>query len=230
MIIKRNNNESKESNTLAEERSARLRRLRNLANLSRKKMCELSGIRLDTLIGWEVARHGGLTENGANKVVNCILNLGVKCSIEWLLYGVGETPSVIINYNDILSSPIKKTSPLSDEDKQIIQELIFFKTHHPDTLDFVVMDNSMNPHYQKNDYIAGIKCYKDKLNILIGRDCIIQTMDGKLLFRKILASDESGKYNLTSTNLNTSCPNLILMNVAIAYAAPVIWHRRKNIY
>lgn len=229
MILSEDKNETIEPRT-AEDRAARLRRLRNLANLSRKKMCEISGIRLDTLIGWEVARHGGLTENGAHKVINCMLSQGVKCTLEWLLYGIGEGPSVNVNYNDISLSPAKKTLLLSNEDKQIIQELMFFKMHHTDTLDYVVTDDSMSPHYQRNDYLAGIKRYKDMLHTILGLDCITQIVDGKLIFRKVLAGDETGKYNLISTNLNAQSQHLILQNIDIAYAAPVIWHRRRNIY
>ena len=47
-------------------RGERLRRVRNLANLSRKNF-PLHGINLNTLKGWEIGRHGGLTEKGAKK-------------------------------------------------------------------------------------------------------------------------------------------------------------------
>lgn len=214
--------------TSSESRAQRLRRLRNLANLSRKEMCERSGIKPDTLIGWEVARHGGLSESGARRIVDYIQIEGVKCSIEWLLFGIGEGPS--INHIKDINYTHKKTTIASNEDKQIIDELLFFKNHHDDALDYIITDDSMAPHYNQNDYIAGIKRYKDKLHTVIGHDCITQTIDGNLFFRKVLSSDGKNKYNLIATNLNSQSENLILQHVVIAYAAPIIWHRRRNTF
>lgn len=216
--------------TSPEARAMRLRRLRNLANLSRKEMCKYADIKPDTLIGWEVARHGGLTENGAKKVVFSLTKQGVQCTVEWLLYGIGKGATVIENFSEVSKSLAKKTTIITDEEKQIIKELLFFKKHNPDAIDFMVPDDSMDTPYSKGDYVAGIKRYKDKFHTAIGLDCIIQTADGKLLLRKLLESDEKEKYDLVSTNLASKAHPLILHNISIAYLAPVIWHRRKNKY
>lgn len=77
----------------AEARAERLRRLRNLANLSRKDMCN-TDLNFNTLKAWELARFGGLPKDGADKVIRRIAKEGVICTADWLLYGKGITPQL----------------------------------------------------------------------------------------------------------------------------------------
>jgi len=81
-----------DEHSTAEARAERLRRLRNLANLSRKEMCNTDFLNINTLKAWELARFGGLPKDGANKVIMRVAQEGVTCSIDWLLYGKGESP------------------------------------------------------------------------------------------------------------------------------------------
>ena len=53
-----------------EARADRLKRVRNLANLSRKEICESGDININTYKGWELARFGGLPVDGAEKIIN----------------------------------------------------------------------------------------------------------------------------------------------------------------
>ncbi len=77
-----------------EARAARLKRLRNLANLSRKEMCESSDLNINTLKGWELGRYGGLSLDGAYKLVRRVAAEGVFCTVEWLLHEDGLPPRV----------------------------------------------------------------------------------------------------------------------------------------
>lgn len=74
------------------QRGQRLKRLRNLANLSRKAMCENADLNINTLKGWEIGRHGGLTHQGAKKILKRVANEGVQCSEQWLLHDTGPGP------------------------------------------------------------------------------------------------------------------------------------------
>ncbi|HVV69219.1 MAG TPA: hypothetical protein VG895_00155 [Patescibacteria group bacterium] len=211
-----------------EARAKRLRKLRNLANLTRKEMCEHTGIKIDTLIGWEVARHGGLSENGAQKVIGELKKEGVMCTADWLLYEIGQGPTIIPNFENVMLEPPPNSKVISDQDKHIIEELIYFRNHNPGSVDLVIHDDSMNPCYQKGDYVAGIKRYKDDIQSVIGLDCIVQTADGKLLLRKLLTEGNSKKFNLICTNINSNISDPIVYNIDLIYAAAVIWHRKKN--
>lgn len=222
-------NDTVDNQSSPELRAKRVRRLRNMANLSRLAMCEKEGIKFDTLVGWEVARHGGLTEKGALKVINRVKTEGVCCTLNWLLHGMGAGPIVTANFNEIQESLSKKTQSLDDEDKQITEELLFFRQNNPDAIELRIDDEGMSPFYNRGDYVAGIKRYKDKLTTLIGLDCIVQPIHGELLLRRVLAGGDANTYNLACTNINAAeLQQIFSPNVPLAYAAPVIWHRRKN--
>ncbi|MBI5448694.1 MAG: XRE family transcriptional regulator, partial [Gammaproteobacteria bacterium] len=59
------------------ERGRRIKILRVLANLDRKAVEEKHGINFNTLKGWELGRHGGLTEKGAKKIISMCQQEGV---------------------------------------------------------------------------------------------------------------------------------------------------------
>ncbi len=221
-------NDTIENQSSPELRAKRVRRLRNMANLSRQGMCENENIKFDTLVGWEVARHGGLTEKGAIKVINRVKTEGVSCTLDWLLHGIGAGPVITSNFIEIQESLTKRTQFLDDEDKQMTEELLFFKQHNLDTIELRVADDGMSPFYNQSDYVAGIKRYQDQLPSLIGLDCIVQPIDGELIFRRVLAGSQENAYHLVCININAKLRDIISSNVLLAYAAPVIWHRRKN--
>lgn len=214
-----------------EARAERLRRLRNLANLSRKEMCDGSDIKIDTLIGWEVARHGGLSISGAQKIIARIANEGVTCTSEWLLYDVGTPPTLTPYFDKIkasLNQQIASPQTITDEEKLIIDELLLFRTHHKDTIDLIVADDGMLTHYAQGDYVAGIKRYNEGILSLIGCDCIVQLTDGKILVRSLRAGKEKNRFTLTCINSQTTVATPLLYDVELFCAAPVIWIRKKD--
>lgn len=81
-----------------ESRAKRLRRLRRLTKKSRKDFAVTYKISQGTLQNWETARFGGLTEKGANLVLNALKKEHIYCTFEWLMYGAGIGPQKIIIY------------------------------------------------------------------------------------------------------------------------------------
>jgi transcriptional regulator with XRE-family HTH domain len=218
---------SKELDSSPESRALRLRRLRNLANLTRKEMCERSGIKPDTLIGWEVARHGGLTENGAKKIISCIANEGVVCALEWLIHAAGPGPTVLTDLDKTRANQTELPDPANDEDKLIIDGLLHLKTQYNDIIEAIVEDDAMAPQYQPGDHVAGVKRYHDRIYKLIGYDCIVQMTDGRCLLRCLREGSTKNRYTLLCSNpKSTTTP--VIYDVEIISAAPIIWIRRKN--
>src|SRR5437868_3849341 len=84
------------SDTLSspEAKSKRLKRIRNLANLTREQVCEEGNINIHTLIGWENGRFGGLTRAGAKRLLKRVAREGVQCTVEWLLNEIGRGPTI----------------------------------------------------------------------------------------------------------------------------------------
>jgi transcriptional regulator with XRE-family HTH domain len=210
------------ADTSPEMRALRLKRVRNLANLSRDQMCDDGEIKRNTLIGWECARFGGLTSHGAIKVLARITRERVHCTLEWLLDGIGPEPSV----NPLMQSD--QLSEVSDEDV-IGSELAFFMVRNLNAVHVIVKDEEMLPSFHVTDYVAGTKRMGKDIQHIIGRDCIVQLEDGRVLLRNVREGSYPDTYTLICTNPSITTKNSVIPNVRLVYAAPVIWHRRKNI-
>lgn len=216
--------------TSAKARAARLKRIRNLANLSRKEICKKADININTLTGWELARHGGLTAKGAEKVIALLANEGIKVTLDWLLYEIGAGPRMV-------SEPISKTKPnpekidlnpsdFSKEKELIAQELLLFRSHHKRTFDLIVSDDGMFPYYRIGDYVAGIPFYGKDIYSFVGEVCIIQLENGQTVLRRLKKGAEENTFHLFCVNLETTVPKPILSDIKVKSVSPIIWHRR----
>ena len=82
-------------------KAERLKRVRNLANLSREDFCADGEVNITTLISWEVGRFGGLSRKGATSVIARVAKEGVFVTPEWLLHEVGAGPDVRVDYKKL---------------------------------------------------------------------------------------------------------------------------------
>ncbi|MBI4242498.1 MAG: hypothetical protein HY606_00255 [Planctomycetes bacterium] len=213
-----------------EARARRLKRLRHLADLSRKDLCDFGEINISTLIGWEVGRHGGLPLRGAEKVLAALSKKGVICSVEWLMYEVGSGPTLLTDFNKAVSDKIfGTTEPFSEnkEEQKVIEELLLFKSHYKNVAELIVTDDGMEPIYKTGDYVAGVKQFKDDIATTVGLDCITQLEDGKLLLRRVRKGSKLGCCSLFCINLETSEEKPAINDIVLTSSAPVLWHRRK---
>lgn len=215
---------------LSKERSNRLKRLRNLANMSRKELCDEANININTYIGYEVGRYGGLTQKGADKLIPVLYKKGVFSSSEWLMFGIGPSPQVITNVNEInLQNESTKTHEVSNqEEHNVAEELYLFHKHYRNAIDCRIIDDGMSPKYEMGDFVAGVPSI-DLLNKLIGLDCIIQIKnENMMIVRKLQKGRLNGLYTLVSINPKTVVIQPIIYDVKVNFAAPVIWHRRLH--
>lgn len=208
----------------AEKRANRLKRIRNLADLSREQLCDDGTINRNTLIGWENARFGGLTKNGAKKVLAITSKKYVYCTLNWLMQGIGPEPSVI-------PLPHLQRSDIhpSNEEKIIESELSLFMARNNNAVNLYVSDASMLPQFQCGDVVAGKKKYASEIQAAIGYDCIVEIQNGTVLLRHLLASDKPETFVLKCMNPHTTKSNLIIPECGLCYAAPVIWHRKIDV-
>src|SRR3989339_565468 len=213
-----------DSKSSPKARAERLKRLRNLANLSRKELCQLSGININTLIGWEVGRYGGLPADGAEKVIRYMSQKGVQCTLEWLLHELGSGPKAVTDYliandEDHLSQS-KSLDVVSHTEKSILHELVYFRKQFPRAISLLVEDDGMMPYYHMGDYVAGIKYQPPQWQSLVGLNCIIQRENRELILRNFRAGSGKGLFNLICLNPQTTVSQPILYNEKILNAAP----------
>ncbi|HTM64592.1 MAG TPA: S24/S26 family peptidase [Gammaproteobacteria bacterium] len=206
----------------------RLKRVRNLANLSREDFCADGTINLTTLISWEVGRFGGLSRKGAASVVARIAKEGVFVAPEWLLYGTGAGPEVHFNKMSAVHDELNHDVDTLSENAKIMIELSVFRKLHKNAIDFIVDDDTMLPHYQPGDYVAGVKRFGDDIKSLIGHTCIVQTASGSIYFRNLLQGPRENSYNLIPANPQANANNTVVYDVELECAATVVWNRRSE--
>lgn len=215
-----------------EAKGERLRRVRNIANLSREEFCSDGSVNIHTLAGWELGRFGGLSRNGAIIVAHRVAKEGVHCTVEWLLHDIGVSPYLIpkidVTNNNIQNQKNIDNSYHEEVNNLITDELICFRSHYKEILELSVTDNSMAPYYNIGDHVAGKKIYEDDIAKLIGKDCIVNTENGLLLLRNLRQGTTDNHYTLISLNAFTQSNNSILYDIKITSAAPIYWHRKKD--
>ncbi len=191
-------------------RGNRVRYIReNILSLKRPEFCSNSFLNENTLKGWELAKHGGLTEKGARKLIERLEELNVVCNINWLLHGIGHPPHLV--------DPKKEDKSNEDTD-QIAQELLVFRKQGK-TLDTIIANDSMSPVYEKGDFIAGRITEPAKCN---NKNCIILDNDNETHVG-VLKQSENSEYYLVPIN----CHNQFsIKHIKIKHCAPIIWHRK----
>lgn len=208
-----------------EARAARVKRLRNLANLSRKEMCDGEDLNANTLKGWEIARYGGLPLDGAHKIVKRVAREGVLCTVEWLLYEDGPAPSV--NVSQAIEQHTSDT-PRQPEEMNIEEELALFHKHYPSAIHYVVQDDSMRPFYERGDVVSGTQKTGQHIEDILGANCIVQLASGQLLCRRLHKGKLKNTYNLICMNLESSVESPMIIDTEIISAARIVWHRKSD--
>ncbi|MDR3504439.1 MAG: hypothetical protein P4L79_17875 [Legionella sp.] len=208
-----------DENASAEARGERLRKIRNLSNLSRKDLCNSKEFNLNTYKGWELARFGGLPIDGAERVIKRVAEENVICSSEWLLYGKGQEPYILPQLN-IDRAP--------NESELILKEILVFQSLYPDALYTKINDDSLSPQYTCGDYVAGIKIFGEDIATAINQVCIVELINGDTLVRYLRPGRDKKHYQLIATNINNTLENPQPLVAELLYAAPVIRLYKPN--
>lgn len=197
-------------------RAQRLLWVRHMVNLPRHTFSDYPGLNPDCIYRWEKVKRGGLTRKGAHKVVERLAQLGVVCSVQWLLQGIGHEP--VFQSGSIDVEPLKG----NEEEYQIAQEIDAFR-RNSHAVEWVLPDNAMAPEYCEGDYVAGVRV--PHVIDGLGLACIVQTTTGERLLRKVEVGSQLGRYALLCTNPSAERP-MIQHDVEIHSVAPVLWRRR----
>jgi transcriptional regulator with XRE-family HTH domain len=202
-------------NSSPEARGVRLKKLRNMANLTRKEISDRYDLNVNTYKGWEIARFGGLPLDGAKKVINRVAEEGIICSLDWLLYGDGIGPIT----EAVPAHILKNKSELS-----VLKEIHLYKSLNKNIIFTEIIDDGMAPLYNKGDYVAGEKKCSCDIDTLVNQNCLVQLNSGNVIVRKLKKGTEKVTYNLSCINSNTKEKRPILYNVQLKCAAKIARH------
>jgi transcriptional regulator with XRE-family HTH domain len=203
----------------------RIKTARLLAGLSRKDMEDNYSICASTLQAWEIGKNP-LNEKGARRLIDVFNKINLFCSVEWLLYGIGNPPKpfTAMQFNKSISD----SHPLMnwDDELSIQKEIdIFYKVNN-NAVVLLDHDDGMSPIYAIGDYVAGKKRYENQINTVVGKHCIVQLQDQSTFVRYLKNSTKDGLFNLFCTNANTAVQVPVMGDVSLVFAAPIIWHRK----
>lgn len=188
---------------------------------SRQQFSKKHGIPAPSLQNWETGKYGGLTEKGAQKLIQAFKVDGIECSIEWLLYGIGSPP---MHYATGRPALLKADLQSSTE---LLQELQLFHKLHPNAVDAFITDNEMQPCFTKGDLVAGIRVFDATIANIIGQNCIIQLKDGTIWIRQLQKTLQVDHYALACINPESKTHPIAIESQTIFSVAPIIWWRKN---
>ena len=202
-------------------RGKRLKRIRNMANLSREELCDMEGLNATTYKGWEIGRFSGLSKIGAANAIKRVSKEGVICSLDWLLCGQGQSPSAV---------PVEHEQYTKKQNKSslVLREIIVFQNNFDNVTYTEIVDDGSFPRYNIGDQVAGIKKYGDEIASILGEICIVHTINNKILVRRILQGSGKKTYVLLCTNPKTIVEKPVICNMKIRSAAPIMRHYKKS--
>lgn len=197
-----------------EARGKRIRFIReHLISLTREEFCRDSNITAQSLKGWELGWGGGLSKQGAIKIIERAKELNSYCSESWLMHGIGRSASIITKDLDIQDS----------DESHIAKELLLFR-ELPNSIDTVIKDDGMIPFFYPGNYVGGI--IVNNIENAIGKECIIIADNNEMFVRILKHGDEPALYDMVCLNESPYLVKKEIKNTAIKCAAPIIWIRR----
>jgi transcriptional regulator with XRE-family HTH domain len=206
-------------------RGARLRAARALADISREKLLEFGELSFSSLDAWENGRTP-LTQKGAERSAYALRKVGVICSTEWLLYGIGAGPRFVTDAPLLPGGDLDENSAerIGVRPLAIQREADFFRQIHADAVVCHIMDDGMLPLYAPGDFVGGF--HSTDFLAFIGKSVIAHVEGVDPIVRHLVAGKKPGTVTLTCLNENTSAHLQLLPDVRPLSVAKVVWHRK----
>lgn len=201
-----------DENSSPELRAERLRKIRNLANLSRKDLCSTDGLKLNTYKGWELGRFGGLPYDGAERVIKRVAEENVICSLDWLLHAKGREPYLL---------PKGEHDLENNNTSLILKEIMLFQNCYHNAIYTEIIDDALMPVFMPGDYVAGIRLYGKDILQAANQPCIIQLVSGEILVRYLKNAQDETRFYLMTTNIGSIITGHIITDTELIFAAPI---------
>lgn len=205
------------------ERGKRLKLLRSMSGLSKKAFCAKYKISSTSLHYWEHGVNSGISEKGAQKIVDALRAHNIQCTVAWLTQGLGMHPQFIDVRYSLNSIADNNQADFNVNSVKIIHyEIERFRQLNVGAIALAITDDAMDPFYRIGDYVGGKKKHDDFSNKLLEHDCIVETEDKQVICRRLAAGSMPGLYNLYCLNPKTSVYPPILYNIKLISIAPII--------
>lgn len=114
-------------------------------------------------------------------------------------------------------------TPIDDHQKEDGIELISMDIAAPDSIAIRVRGTSMVPVFRDGDDLICTPQWGLNIASVLGKDCVVKTLDQRCYIKQVFKGSVKNTYRLRS--YNQSYPDI--EDVAIEWAAPVLWIRRS---
>lgn len=211
------------SDSSAIARGKRLKRIRQLAGLTRDELAGQAEVSKATLSYWENASLSSLSDKGAEKVIKALAKCGISCSLEWLLLGIGNPPQIKdlmyeLPPQEVITLPPAQMASFSGS---LPNEIDLFQAQNPNSAIVTIQHAAMSPIIEAGDTVGGIwQTPADCINH--DKICIVE-INQQLQVRKVRKALEAGFYDLSYISyLNDLTEPFELRNTQLLKVAPVI--------
>lgn len=130
----------------------RIKAARTLTNLNQETFADRFKFAYPSVKNWELGRSIPRDDTVA-KIIDALLECGVKTSRDWLLFGTGSGPNHIAEGSDNTCADSPKTE-ISDFSQEIAQFERACVKHNIRPLVVVVSDDLMRPFFFKGDIVG----------------------------------------------------------------------------
>lgn len=191
---------------------------KKLLKMTRDQFCQGFHYTSQSLKAWELAWGGGISESRARILVDYMRDLGVHCTVPWIMYGVGPEPKLLTQYEQ------HNPDGLQDDD-DLAEELLFFENRaHAHTAQ--VTDDSLYPILRVGDYVGGFETQQP--HKALDQECLVIDLQDNQYIRILKQGDQAQTYHLTSYNPHTTAFQEI-RNIKLKKIIPIVWIRRRGI-
>lgn len=104
----------------------------------------------------------------------------------------------------------------------VVNEAVDVEIAKPDTIAVEVRGDSMSPVYRNGDTLICQRMFGPYVDNLIGKDCVVQTADGRNYVKILKRGSKANRVTLKSYDRLVDD----IEDVAISWAAPVLWVKR----
>ncbi len=170
-------------------RGNRLRKLRQLAQLTSAELASKAGISRASISYWENALNNGITRKGAERIIQILNDMGITCDFDWLWFGIGSLPTITTKHkytSDIIFA--RDPDVLHKLIGNVDKEISLFLSLNKEAVIHKIEDSIMVPVFELGDIVGGIWQPLDQIHD--ETNCIIK-LNHKLLARIVRNIDNN---------------------------------------
>jgi hypothetical protein len=207
---------------LKKERCERALLIRHYLHKPRSYFEKKYQIKQSSLQNWEMAslHSSGMTDYGARTLSRVYQNEGLPVTVEWLMYGIGESPIPIPSHH-LPNRFDQKNNP-----NDIAAELKTFHQIHPHAVHHIIQDDAFSPWLMPGDYVAGSWLFESAIQKVLNYPVIANVESGEITARLLKINTKNQTYCLTCSNAQSKIPELHLTQNQLLAVAPIMWIRK----